>query len=161
MASNFITKQEVIDLAFEKADLRTAYIKDASIEVAELKYIRPAVTEPLFNRLNQEDSSLSEDEVALKSHLKKALAYFIGYLIIPGISVQITNKGAQLPSSMHSNTATDKQRGELRENFLAMGNAYKDEAVKFIEDNPESFKDYYEHYQSSNNRVKVKHGIIF
>lgn len=161
MASNFITKQEVIDLAFEKADLRVGYIKDASIEVAEIKYIRPAVTEDLFNRLNQADGDLESKEVVLKAIIKKALAYYIGYLVIPGISVQITNKGAQLPSSMHSNSATDKQRRELRENFMAMGIAYKDEAVKYIEDNILDFEKYFENGKSTNNKIKKRHGIIF
>lgn len=161
MASNFITKEEVIEIAFEKADLRTGYIKDGTIEVAELKYVRPAITEDLFNRLNQSNDNLQADEVTLKGIIKKGLAHFIGFLAIPAISVQITNTGAQRPNSLNSNQASDKQIGELRETHLSMGRAYLDEAVKYIEDNIDSFSDYYSNGSSTSSKVKVRHGIIF
>lgn len=161
MASNFITPQQIIDIAFEKADIRTGYFKDSKIEVAEIKYIRPAITEALFNRLNQEDVNLNAHEVALKVIIRKALAHYVGYLAIPSISMQVTNTGVQLPRGQNTTSGSDKQRGQVRDTYIAMGNAYRDEAVKYIEDNIDSFKEYYEHYRSTSNRLKKHKGIIF
>jgi hypothetical protein len=160
MASNFITQQEVVDLAFEK-DIRTGYIKDSKIEAAELKYMRPALTETLFNRLNQSNEDLNEKELALKALIKKALAFYVGFLVIPSISLQVTNRGTQLPTGQNSNTGSDKQRGQIRDTYLSMADTFKDEAVKYIEDNIESFREYYEAYKSSSNKIKRRGGIIF
>jgi|GEM_PF-5521009 len=161
MASNFILAQEVINIAFEKADIRTGYIKDNHIEVSEIKYIRPAITEDLFNHLDKDDGGLEEHEVTLKAIIKKALAHYVAYLVIPGMSTQVSNLGAQRSNGLHSNSASDKQIGELRSNHMAMGDAYKDEAVKYIEDNLDSFSEYYQRGQSTNNKVKIRGGIIF
>lgn len=135
----FITQAEVIKIAFEKGNTNTGYIKDVKIRVSENEYIRPAITEALFIHLNQDNLNLTEKEVVLKDMIKEPLAYFVKALCIPEMSIQLGNKGAQLVRGDYSQSGSSKERGELKDSALKIGNSLLKNAVKFIEENSNDF----------------------
>lgn len=159
MPSNFITKAEVIDIAFERGKLREEYIKDAKVEICEEQFIRPVLGSDLYEHLNQDNANLNADETALKVLLKKAIAYYVKYECLPDISLQVGNKGVQLGETDYSQVASDTQRGVLRETALNNGHTLINRAVRHIESNQGKFS-LYKKSGNVKNRIQKRGGLI-
>lgn len=162
MASNFITAAEVLDIAFDNKNVLLAKIPDIKIRIAELSWIRPVITEDLFDRLNRANSGLNSHEVALKALLKEPLAFFVKYECLPDINVQTTNKGAQIPNTNFSESASAKDREAQMNTAKRQGDILLAEVVKYIEDedNITKFSSYYKVSNNVSNRVSNNAGII-
>lgn len=142
MASNFITKSEIVKYAFDN-NLDQEYISDDDITIAEIEHIKPALTSDLYDRLNAANSGLEEKEVELKVLLKKPIAYFVKSMIIPDLNIQVGNAGV-FSKNVHQ-----------AENVGVSGTKYaqqiaRDNAVRFLKiaeqfitDNLSSFENYY------------------
>lgn len=163
MASNFITAADVLDIAFENKNLLTGKISDVKIKIAELAWIKPPLTEGLYNRLNQANSGLEPIEVTLKGKIKEALAFYVAYECIPSMNMPVTNKGAQLLRTDYSEVVSAKERMEQRETYKRQAGILMDDIIAYIEDeaNYNSFKEYYVIGDSTNNTMGNNHGIIF
>lgn len=161
MASTFITPQEVLDIAFDNKNILLSKIPDIKIQIAELSWIRPVITQDLYDRLNR-TTGLTAAETSIKTSIKNALAFFVKYECLPDINIQSTNKGSQIPQTPYSDAGGAKERTEQRDVAKRHGEILLDEIIRFIEDeaNYDNFKNYYSRVENVNNRVSRNHGII-
>lgn len=150
-----ITASEAITIAFLDKNFPAAKIKDSLIDIAQEEYIRTAIGEDFYNAINVEDPPSQYDDL-IGNYLQPALAYFILYLMLPEISMQITGSGINVAQTLTGQSGTDKQREMLRDQALANGNTLLSKAIRYIEDNEEDFPLY-------RNRIltKVRGGVIF
>lgn len=162
MASQFITPQEVLDIAFDNKNVNLSKIPDIKIQIAELSWLRPVITQDLYDRLNRANAGLNADEIALKVLLKNALAFFVKYECLPDINIQTTNKGSQVPQTPYSDAGGAKERVEQRDTCKRHGEILMDDIVRYIEDdaNYSKFSTYYQKAENVNNRMSRNHGII-
>lgn len=109
------TPQQVIDLAFAANEKITPVsIKETKIDAAQEKYIRPVLGK-LYDALL--DGKYPE---LLDNYVRPALAYYVRYSVIPDLALKLNDKGAQTYFSEYANTATDKQRSEMRQQRKTM-----------------------------------------
>lgn len=162
MTSNFITPQEVLDIAFDSKNMLVSKIPDIKIRVAELSWIRPVITQDLFDRLNRANTTLTADEIILKGKLKEPLAFFTKFECLPDINVQTTNKGAQIPQTNFSEGASSKDREQQILAAKRQGEILMADIVRWIEDedNISKFSTYYNATKNVINRSSTRGGII-
>lgn len=158
MASKFITQQEVIDIAFTR-EIRPEYVPESKIDIAEMQFVQPVLGEKLYQALNVDNTQLSAEQVVAKVHIKKALAYYVKYEILPDLGLQASNRGINLRDTEMNTPASDRQRGELRETALNNGHTLIGRATQYIEENPQHFPEY---TRSGNvkNRIQKRGGLI-
>ena len=162
MASNFITPQEVLDISFDNKNVLVSKIPDIKIKVAELCWIRPVITQELYDRLNVANTSLTADEITLKNKLKEPLAFFVKFECLPDINIQTTNKGAQIPYSNFSDAASARDREQQLMAAKRQGEVLMADIVRWIEDedNITKFETYYKTYNNIKNSNESRGGII-
>jgi hypothetical protein len=91
-------------------------------------------------------------------YIKPPLAYYVRYLVLPGVSIQLSNMGAFIPENDFSKGATNRQRDTLRQSALMIAEPLMEKAIRFICDNPSDFPDY---KKKNKKQSRVKGGIIF
>lgn len=154
MTQLLVTPEQVIDLAFATNEKITpGSIKETKIDAAQEKYIRP-----VLGRLYETLLAGKYPEL-LGEYIKPALAYYVRYSVIPDLALKLNDKGAQTYYSEYANTATDKQRTEMRQQAKDDANALLDKAVRYISENKSRYPEY-EPRTDIRNRVISNGGII-
>lgn len=132
-----ITPEQVLELAFAANEKITPVsIKQTKIDAAQEKYIRPVLGR-LYDALL--DGKYPE---LLDEYIRPALAYYVRYSVIPDLALKLNDKGAQTYYSEYANTATDKQRAEMRQQARDDANALLDKAVRHIAENRSRYPEY-------------------
>lgn len=132
-----ITPEQVLELAFAANEKITPVsIKQTKIDAAQEKYIRPVLGR-LYDALL--DGKYPE---LLDGYIRPALAYYVRYSVIPDLALKLNDKGAQTYYSEYANTATDKQRAEMRQQARDDANALLDKAVRHITENRSRYPEY-------------------
>ena len=149
-----ITASEAITIAFLDKNFPSAKIKDSLIDIAQEQYLRPAIGDDFYEAINVADPPTQYDDF-IDDYLQPALAYFILYLMLPEISMQITGSGINVPQTQTGQAGTDRQREMLRSQALANGYTLLNKAVSYIEDNEEDFPLY-----EKKCSVKIRGGVI-
>lgn len=149
-----ITPQQVINLAFSSLDQITQdAIKETKIDAAQEVFLRPVLGE-MFDALV--DGKHSE---FLHEYIHPALAYYVRYAIIPDLSLKLNNAGAQLFNSMHSVSASNQNRMEMRQQARDDANALLDKAIRYITANKDKFPEY-KPQENVRNRITSNGGLI-
>jgi hypothetical protein len=148
-----ITAKEVIEISFTgEENIKENRIPDSVIESAQEKYLRPVLT-GLHDHLTKPAYTQFVND-----YIKPPLAFFVRYLVLPSMSIQLSNMGAFLPETDFSKTATDRQRDTLRQSALSIAEPLLEKAVRYIEENRSGFPEYVKKSRTVN---KVKGGIVF
>ena len=134
----------------------TNMIKDSYINIAELKHIKPVLGATLYDAIVAAPSSYT---TLISGYLKETIAYYVVYESLPYINLQITDKGLMLNDSETANQAQDKQRGELRNSLLSMGDSLRDNMMEYINDNKTTYT-LYDTTEDISKNIKVIGGII-
>lgn len=154
MTKLLITSQQVIDLAFAANEKITPVsIKETKIDAAQEKYIRPVLGK-LYDAL-----VAGKYPELLKDYIQPALAYYVRYSSIPDLALKLNDKGAQLYTAEYANSATDKQRAEMRQQAKDDANALLDKAVRYISEKKTEFPEY-DCRENIRNKVISNGGII-
>lgn len=149
-----ITSQQVIDQAFAANEKVTpGSIKETKIDAAQEKYIRPVLGKLYEALLDGKYPELLEEYIA------PALAYYVRYSVIPDLALKLNDKGAQTYFGEYANTATDKQRAEMRQQAKDDANALLDKAVRYVAGNKAEFPEY-DCRENIRNKVISNGGII-
>lgn len=155
-----ITQTEVIEIAFTNKNVSPKQIMDSFIEAAQLEHIRPALTEDLYNDVLANPTSVANKPLIPK--IKKALAFYVKYEALPDMHVEATKQGLQVNSNEFGTAASDKGRADLRQTAFNHGQTFRDELIKFIEDedNIETYEDLYASSNSIPSKSSFNGGIV-
>jgi hypothetical protein len=123
--NNIITPQEVIDIAFPAiSNMKPESINEYVIHSTEIKYLRSALGEELYDKL--------VDYPDLREELKPALAFFVKCELIPSLSLSMSNGGIAVSNPQYMSAATDKQRTLLYESELSKAHTLLNEVLENI-----------------------------
>jgi uncharacterized membrane protein YidH (DUF202 family) len=125
-----ITQEDVIDLAFNR-DIEATRIKDADINVAEWKYIRPALTDSLYSNIINNVANYT----TLLAFVKPALAYYVKYVAFEELAFELSDRGIFQLTSQDANGVSDTQRAAYKESVLVKANELISVAINYIVEN--------------------------
>lgn len=148
-----ITTKEVFELSFSgEENMKEDRIPDAVIRSAQEKYIRPVLGDLLDNLMKP------EYEEFLNDYIKPPLAFYVRHLILPDISIHLSNMGAFLPENDFSKVATDRQRDTLRQSAIQIADPLMDLAVRYIKEHISDFPSF---RLKTKKKENIIGGIIF
>jgi len=157
-----ITPERVIELSFSNETNETSMIKDAIIEAAQLRWIRPVLGNDLWDLLESEYPDYSAANAVLTAKLETPLAFFVKGELIPDMSINTTAAGLQVITTEYSSPATDKQRGQIQDQAFIHAQSLLAEVTRWIELDA-NINDYPDYYQARNitNTIAKKGGLLF
>lgn len=153
--NRFITAEDVIGMAFSRK-LNVNKIPDSFIETAQYKYIRPILGEDLYEAVEADPTSATY--ATLMTYIKPALAWWIKYLVLPEIYVEIADTGVKTITNQNAQNVSDQRLIEIRENSRIVAEDKIKQLTEYLEDS-----DLTDYYGGSNpdNTITVAGGIIF
>jgi len=159
--SNFITVSEVLSIAFRRDNVDKKNIPSDFIEMCEENYIRPALGDTLFDRLNTSSPSpaFTAQETAVLSKIKKPLAYYVKHEVLPELSVKISNSGMSIINSHQAEAGDAKARSEMRQATLRTAEQFMLLVKRYLEDNKDDLSNF-KSGEDSHNEYKMHGGII-
>lgn len=121
-----ITQTDLIAIAFNR-DITVSRIMDSDINVAQWKYIRPALTDDLYTDLINNIS----DYDGLMEYVKPALAYYVKYITFEELAFEFSDRGMFQLTSQDANSVTDTQRAAYKESILIKANELMSVAINY------------------------------
>lgn len=158
-----ITQARVAELSFSNGEtFEDGLVKDAMIEAAQLRWLKPMLGNDLWDTLESEYPNFSAVNQTLADRLETPLAFFIKYEIIPDMSINQTSAGLQVLNTEYSTAATDSQRGQIRSQALLHAESLLEEVTRWIEKDS-VISDYPDYLIAGNvnNNTSRKGGILF
>jgi len=158
-----ITQNRIAELSFSNGEtFEDGLIKDAIIEVAQLRWIKPMLGNDLWDTLESEYPNYSTVNQTLVDRLETPMAFFVKYEIIPDMSVNQTSAGLQVLDTEYSKSATDTQRGQIQDQALVHAKNLLAEVTRWIEKET-VISDYPDYLTTGNasNSISRKGGILF
>lgn len=160
--ATLITQAEIVTLAINNPSFDTALIKDYYIYAAEYDYLRPILTEDLYDFILA-GSLTGKFATLLSDYIKPYLAFKTLEISLPFIHAQLTAQGIEVMSSEFAAKGTDKQRADLSTAARMMSDTYAKKMVDYIEhdDNISTFEIYYEKGVKISASTNIIAGIVF
>lgn len=158
-----MSAEEVKTIAIARRNFDKFLIKDSIIEAAEKEYIKPLVGEKFYEELlsQYKAGNLSSDNQKLvNEYLKKALAYYIVYLCLPTMHMDVSSAGIMVNNTEFSQPVSSAQRSELAENIRSIAQTFADEAISFIEKEKKENNKYPLYVSGPENEINLAAGII-
>jgi len=121
-----ISQTDLIAIAFNRG-IDTDRIMDSDINVAQWKYIRPALTDDLYTDLI---NNLSDYD-GLMEYVKPALAYYVKFISFEELAFEFSNRGVFQLTSQDANGVTDTQRAKYKESILIKANELMSVAINY------------------------------
>lgn len=157
-----INADEVVDISFvEGKNFTRAKIKDTQILTSQYNWIKPVLGKNFYNSLLSEikDDSIGENnQMLLDDYIKPCLAYYVKFVVMPDLMLQLTNKGGQKAHSEFSTTISASERGEKREAAKRTADTLKQILVDYLNDNHSDFPNYQR--SSKKGKKPVRGGIL-
>ena len=110
--ANIITATDVVNIAFNRK-LSADKINDSLIASAQYKYIRPILTEDLWELYVADPTS--EAYTALKPFVDQAAAWWVKYLALPDLLVELTDRGIKILEGLNAESVSDQRFINYRE----------------------------------------------
>jgi len=130
-----ITQEEIVELAFNRSVTETR-ILDADINVAQWKYLRPALTNELYSDLINNPANY----IDLLNWVKPALAFYVKYIAIEDLFYELSDRGGFQLTAQEANGMTDTQRTDFRRAQMVKANELMSIVVNFcVETNVEKY----------------------
>ncbi len=120
------TIADIIDIAFNR-DIDNDRIKKSDVNVAQWKYIRPALTDDLYTDLINNIGDYS----GLMEFVKPALAYYVKYVAFEELAFELSNRGVFQLTSQDANGVTDTQRAKYKESVMIKANELMSVAINY------------------------------
>lgn len=135
------TANYIIDELIPAKNFDPALIED-SIELAELKYLKKALGQELYELLVQEHTATSytgQNETLIENYLQPTLARYTVYEALPLIRAELTANGLQATMPTLIAPANEQMYAALRNKMLSDAELLLDEMLSFIKDNAADF----------------------
>lgn len=152
-----ITKAEIVSIAFSRS-ISTTKILDNIIEMCELKYLKPVLTEDLWTAFYADPTNATY--TTLLAYCKNALAWWVKYTILPEVYTEISDTGVHQINPQNANNVTDQRFVEVRANCADIAQAHTDRITEYLNDNTATFTTYYPGENPDSN-IEIAGGIIF
>jgi hypothetical protein len=124
----FVTSDDVGNIAFITM-LEAGTIKDSIIMNAELTYIKPALTSPLYTAITDNPGGYP---VLMETYLKPCLCYYVKYLVYNSLFVERFNQGKALIDPTYSITNNTEIRQETVQDTLKIAQNFEKAMVDFV-----------------------------
>lgn len=121
-----ITQTDLIAIAFNRG-ITVDRIMDSDINVAQWKYIRPALTDELYTDLINNISNYS----GLMEYVKPALAYYVKFVAFEELAFEFSDRGMFQLTSQDAGAVTDTQRAAYKESILIKANELMSVAINY------------------------------
>lgn len=158
-----VTPEKVVEIAFTNGSTNElGYIKDSIINAAQLRWIKPALGNDLWDLLETESlTSYSAVNQLLIDKLEAPAAFFVKGELVPDMSINTTAAGLQVLTTEYSAPASDKQRGQIQDQSFLHADSLLKEVIRWLEKD-ENINNYPTYYTSKNvlNTTPIKGGIV-
>lgn len=154
-----VTAAEVVTYAFNDKNFLSAKILDTNIEIAQEALLRPALGDDLFEALIA-TTPTGDNKTLVDTYLKKAIAYYVKYAILPDFVAHVANTGLSVMQPVGTISASDKQVGLIREQAKENARILLKSAIRYIEDNSTKYP-LYKFTETIASRTNVRGGVIF
>ena len=157
-----ITQERIIELSYTNSETNDiGLIKDAIIDISQLRHIKPMLGNDLWDTLEDESPSYSAVNQVLVDRLETPLAFFCKYELVLDSSVNQTAAGLQVINTEFSSPATDTQRGQIIDQALIHAEALLAEVTRWIEKEA-NISDYPDYSIGTNvtNSISRRGGIV-
>lgn len=151
------TKSELLSIAFARNMSQTKLL-DNVVEAAEYKYIRPVLTENLYNAMVADIANAKY--LILLAYCKNALAWWVKYTVLPEIFTEISDTGVHQINANNAQTVTDQRFIEVRANTADIAQMHTDRITEYLNDNYATFSEYLPSKNPDSN-IEIAGGIIF
>ena len=139
MGIEVITAQTVRELVVTDISFDQTYF-DKYIELAQAKYLKPALGKEFYNNYLSQYPTLSVPYQTLKDNfIDKLLSYYIVYEAFPEIRDKLTNQGVMHNRSEFTDQTPSFDYGQLRTQYDYSGNFWVNEMIEYILDNPTDY----------------------
>ena len=139
MATKIITPQEVREQVVTDISFDYTYF-DKYIELAQAKYLKPALGKDFYNDYLSNYPALSAEYQYLKDNfIDKLLSYYIVYEAFPEIRDKLTNQGIMHNRSEFTDQTPSFDYGQLRTSYNYNGNFWINEMIEYILENPNDY----------------------
>lgn len=147
--SNLLTRGQVIFRAFNR-NIHETKLSDSVIQSAQYKYIKPVLGDDLFDALIADPDNATY--ATLLELVKEALAWWVKYISLPEIFVEIADAGVKVIETRDTSQVTDQRFIELRESTRVICEDKTKQITDYLEDDDTNMVD----YKSSEN---ADHGV--
>jgi len=125
----FMTPTEVITEAF-KRPISTDLVTTQDIEIAQWKYIRPALTENLYEAVVTNTGSVYD--TLIDTYIKPTLAYYTKHIIYDEIDTEISDRGVSKLLNDDTNKLSQSQKLDVKETILNKANILLDKMMDYV-----------------------------
>lgn len=150
----FMTPEEIWEIAFpQNGGNPEAYITDALIETAQLRYLKPALGE-LYNTIGE-----TQHNTFVSEYLKAPLALYVRSIALGSMSASVGSLGVLQGKTDYATPASFRQIHALRKEARRQADILLDKAIAYIESHPEQFPQ----YKPQNNirhQIQTRGGIV-
>ena len=123
-----ITKAEIISNAYTR-NVNTAYINDNDIIIGEYQFIRPILTENLYDYVSANQGSYT---TLIDTYIKPALAQYMKYLLFDELQVEISDRGMNKLLSDNAEPINGQTRADLKAIIMQKANALGERLKDYI-----------------------------
>lgn len=135
-----ISSEEVVELAMSgDAAFRSTSVNEAVILAAQQKFLRPVLND-LYTAI---EAGRHRD--LLDRYLKKSLANYVKYLLLPSVAAQVGASGVVQPSGQNLIPANDKALSRLMKRIRSDADTLLAVAVEHIEAHAAEYPEYDPH----------------
>ena len=161
MGIKIITAQTVRELVVTDISFDETYF-DKYIELAQAKYLKPALGKEFYNNYLLQVHTLSAPYQILKDeYIDKLLSYYIVYEAFPEVRDKLTNQGVMHNRSEFTEQTPSFDYGQLRSTYNYNGNFWINEMIEYILENPTNYPLFGEDCSSENLNSNNKGFIIY
>jgi hypothetical protein len=154
-----ITAAEAVTLAFNDKNFLSGKILDSHLEVAHEALLRPALGDTFYELLVAATPT-GVNKTFVDSYLKKPLAFYVRYIILPEIMVHVSNTGMGMIQPQGTIAVTDKQAGLVREQARENAEILMQKALAYLDDHLADYPTF-EVADTVRENTKVIGGVIF
>jgi hypothetical protein len=134
---HLITSDEVISYVFiGEEKVKSAHIKSSMIDVAEKRFIIPFIGQDMF------DAIIGGSYTDILALLKPCLAFFVRYVVLPDLSISVTNMGMMSNHTDYSSSVTNEDKRVLRQSALDNGQSLLNSIIHYLNDNHDSYPEF-------------------
>ena len=154
--ANLILASEVVSLAFNRTISQTKFTAGL-IQAAELRYIKPILTVDLYKAILAAPGD--SKYTTLLPMVKLALAYWVKYMALPEIFVEISDTGAHIVNASNAQVVNDQRFIELRDQVCDIAKQHTHLITEYLNENTTLTT--YNPGENPQNAVEIAGGILF
>jgi len=104
--------------------------KDSDIEIAEFKYIRPILTENLYNYVVANNGSYT---TLIDTYIKPCLAYYVKYITLEGFFTELSDRGINHLQGQNQQTVSSQARSDYKAETLLKARTLEEKLTDYIQ----------------------------